>query len=216
MVSTIKLGKIIDELISRKLEDANQLQVFRVTNVREETYSCDIKMLAFKTQYNNVPVMGFGLGNAKGLLCLPKVNDFVLVAFIFNKPFVIGSFFDIFTTIKDNVPEIKEGEVLIIAKENGSSVYINSDDEIIIKKKGDNKPKIKINSSDDIQVWNKDVDATAKIEVKSDGTILVSGSTIQVTSGTKKFLREGDNITVGTETGAVVLNSAGGKMVGGD
>jgi len=128
---------------SVKENQSGKLDVYVVTSIDKEDpatglisdYKCSVKNLISKVQYDDVPIIGMGLGNFKGILKYPNVDDFVLVGFYDSSPnpFVLGTLFDRFTQSPDSVPQIKLNEVLISNKTFGSAVYMTDDNRILLK-----------------------------------------------------------------------------------
>ena len=210
MASLLKeLNRVIDD----KLKSVkNPIDIYEVTGINTSTYKVNIKSLTDTLQFDDVSVGSFGLGNLKGFLLMPEVGDLVAVAFIREQPFIISSFFDQFTQNHDNVPGIEPGELLITPKQAGAIIFISKNGQITISR-GSSKSTIKIKENDDIEINHS---SGSKITLDTAGNVNISGTIVQITTGTNKFIREGDNVTVGAETGALTLNSAGAKMRGGD
>lgn len=200
------LKKVIREMIQEEVKKVAKrgIQIFKVTEVNKEEYTVNIRHLHFKKlSFNNVQMAGTGLGNAKGVMTLPNVEDFVIVSFYDEgtTPIILGTVFDKFSQNPDNIPGIELNEIFITNKENGAIIYINKDSEIII---------------------SKDTDGSSKVVVKKDGTIKILGSTVTVdgssilmNGGSKAVARVGDTISVtipggssaGTYSGTITSGS---------
>lgn len=218
--------KVLKKIITSEINKKQGIAVYQVTGIAEELidgggrilqYKVNIKHPNLKLQYDNVPIVGLGLGHFKGLYKFPNAGDFVLVAFLAETtPIIIGTLHDIFSEIVDEIPLIKLKELFLTNQERGAIFYMNEDNEIIVTTGNSNTetfPKIKFKKDKNIEITT---DGTSKVTIKPTGEILIDGDTIQITSGTNKFIREGDNVTVGAETGSLVLNSSGGKLQGGN
>jgi hypothetical protein len=134
--------KEIKDLASEKAGEKRSLQIYYVTSIDFEDkngfitdYKCTVKSMVTKVQFDNVPILGIGLGNYKGIMKYPEVNDMVLCAFLDNSPtpVVLGTLFDYFTQSPDKIPLIKRNEYLMTNKQFGSIIYMTQDNKIIIK-----------------------------------------------------------------------------------
>lgn len=173
------LRKVINELIDDRIANIKSLDLFVVKAVNEETFTCDIERLNITGSYTNVFISSIGLGNVKGLMMLPSINDIVIAGFIQDseQPVILGTLFDTFTNTPDNIPQIKQDEMLLIPKPNGSYIFIRDDNSIILKTE---TSKAKFNS-DGFKIFNKD---NYGIECDSEGEVTIrdSSGTITTTS----------------------------------
>ena len=103
------------------------------SNDKADKYMINIKHPNSSLAYNDVPILGLGLGNLKGIITLPKKGDFVVVGWLGSEPVVLGTIFDYFTQSPDTIPKIKIDELLITNKEQGPTIFIDADNNIIMK-----------------------------------------------------------------------------------
>lgn len=135
--------KVIKELAGQEASKRRNIDLYTVTAIDAEDtttglisdYKCSIKHTMTKIQYFDVPIIGLGLGNFKGILKYPNVGDMVLIAFFDDTPdpFVLGTVFDFFTQLPDNVPQIKRDEILMVNQEFGSAFYMTNDNRMLLK-----------------------------------------------------------------------------------
>ncbi len=94
----------------------------------------NIKGVNNENAYNNVQIVGLGLGNNRGIYIPIQTNEFVLVGWISKAtPIILGSVNDYITESIDSIPKIKQDEMVISSKEAGSTIFIKNDGTIIIK-----------------------------------------------------------------------------------
>lgn len=94
----------------------------------------NIKGVNNENTYNNVQIVGLGLGNNRGIYIPIQTNEFVLVGWISKAtPIILGSVNDYITESIDSIPKIKQDEMVISSKEAGSTIFIKNDGTIIIK-----------------------------------------------------------------------------------
>lgn len=146
-------------------------------------YQCQIKHLNFKYTLDNVPIAGVGLGNNKGILKYPSIGDFVLVAFQDKNPFIIGTIPDYFSQKPDNIPLIREDELIIVPKEKGSIVLFQQNNDLIIRIADENGDvsrgsRVKLSHDGSLKLFNKD---NYGIEVDASGNMTLRGVTINST-----------------------------------
>lgn len=178
--------KELRELIKQEIFKLQRIQVLVVTGVNTSTYTVQVKSPTKKIQYDRVPVLGIGLGNQKGLMKLPSVGDWVLVAWIGNdalRPVVIGNLFDQFTQSQDIIPAIQEDQLVIVAKDAGCFINLNPDNSIIIRSVDSsgnpaNGARVKLNPDGSFKLFNK---ANYGIECDSAGNITIRGVAINHT-----------------------------------
>jgi len=126
--------EVLKELIKEEIKSTKSLDKYVVTGVNVTTGNVNIKRLNFNLQYDNVQCAGLGMGNLKGQIMLPKINDIVLVGFVDNTtPIVLGNLYDDFTSSPDNVLPIKQGEYIVSAKENGTYMHLKDDNSITFR-----------------------------------------------------------------------------------
>lgn len=147
------LKEVIEQIVERKLSQIKSLNLYTVTGVNNNL-TVNIKELNLSKSYDNVEVLGQGLGNSKGMISLPSVGDIVVVGFISNSefPLILGSVFDSFTSTPDNKPAINDDEVFINGKTNGSFIYI--DDEGNIRMRTVSNTELKIENNGDLLYYN--------------------------------------------------------------
>jgi len=181
------------ELIDKEISKLRAITIWKVTDIQPATYSCNIRDLNWKQiEYKNVPMMGFGLGNFKGLIKLPEVDDLVVVMFLGGSdpvPIIIGSVFDVFTANPDNIPIIAQNEVLLANKSLGSIIFISSSNEITLKVSDatgniDGGARIKLSPDGSFKVFTKD---NYGIEVDASGNMELRGVTINHTQNPGTF-----------------------------
>ena len=155
------------------------LQIFKVTDVPYKTSGkitqakLNIKHPNSGLQYDDVPMMGTGLGHLKGVYMYPSVDDFVIVGFLGDQPIVLGSVNDFFTQTPDSVPQIEENEVIVVGKEKGQYIYLNNSGDILIKTV--NGAKIKITEDNTFKIFNAD---DYGIECDASGDVTVYSNTV--------------------------------------
>lgn len=167
------------------------LSIWQVTDIksREEDgyipeYKCQIKHLNFKYTRDGVPMLGIGLGHMKGIIKYPNVGDFVIVAFIEDQPYILGTVFDYFAEPVDSVPLIKLNELMVVNQEKGSILLMRDNNDFIIqtcdKTTGnyDDGCKIKFKGDGSFKVFNK---ANYGIECDNAGNVTIRGVTIKHT-----------------------------------
>lgn len=126
---------MIEEIMKKSYK---QLVIYEVTDVSSLEnnkiieYKVNIKHPNMPTQYNDVPILGIGLGNLKGLYMIPQKGDFVLVGWIGDQPIVLGSVNDYFTQSPDNIPQIRINECILIGKEKGQYIFMKNNGDIWI------------------------------------------------------------------------------------
>lgn len=116
-------------------------------------FTCDIKQMDGIQTFARVPIVSQGLGNGKGLMITPSKDDVVVVIFYgqTNSPLIIGSIFNSFmsggrykqgedgtpileeTGRDDDILDVGENEWVLLNKLNGAYIYVNSNNEILIK-----------------------------------------------------------------------------------
>jgi len=183
--------KVIKDLIKQEMAGLKRLGVYTVTGIESENvntglisnYKASIKHINYTLQYDNVPMVGMGLGNLKGVLKYPNVGDLVLVGFLDDQssPIILGTLFDSFTQSKDTAPQIRLNELFLNNQEAGAYVYLNKDNEIIITTGNSSTttfPKLKMYKDGSFKLFNKD---GYGIEVSSSGAMTLRGVTINHT-----------------------------------
>ena len=166
------------------------VSVWKVTDIQSKTadgyyteYKCQIKELNFKYTLDNVPIAGIGLGNNKGIYKYPAIGDFVVVAFNDAQPIILGTIPDYFTQKPDNTPLIKDNEMIIIPKENGSLILFQQNNDLIIRTADvsgnlSNGCKIKLKGDGSFKIYNK---GNYGIDVDASGNMMLRGVTIDHT-----------------------------------
>lgn len=125
------MGKEIQNMIKEEMNKNQLFDIYIVSDVDETTFTVSIVHPTITTlQYENVPLLGTAFGNFKGLMCLPEVNDHVLVLFMGERaPVIIGSMYSQY----DTKPAIKKEEMLLCPKTKGSYIFFDKNDNIKIK-----------------------------------------------------------------------------------
>jgi len=135
--------KKIRGIADQSAKGKGNVDIFIITAIDKEDpqtglisdYKCSIKSLTTKIQYDDVPLTGMGLGNFKGILMYPNVDDMVFVLFYDTTPtpIIIGTLFDFFTQSPDSIPQIKRDELILINREFGAAIYMTDDNRILLK-----------------------------------------------------------------------------------
>lgn len=179
--------QVIKQIIKDEIDKKKITDVYVVTDVNPDTYTVNIVNAVESTlQYSNVKVLGIALGNYKGFMRLPEVNDYVLALFIDQfTPVVIGTLF----SEHDVIPAIGEDSTLICGNTQGCYIFFDSNDNI------------KINSNG----------ATITI---NNGTINIQGTAINLNGSSVAIARVGDTVEVtgvmaggATATGTITSGS---------
>jgi len=116
------------------LSKTSSIDIYQITSVNVEDQTYTIKQLNYNKSFDDVPMMGVGLGHGKGQLILLEENDLVLVAFLAGSltPYILGSIFNTFMVEPDTKIPISTGDYFIAAKTNGSYIRMKSDKSIDI------------------------------------------------------------------------------------
>ncbi|MDD4781246.1 MAG: hypothetical protein PHT02_11700 [Tissierellia bacterium] len=177
MKQLLNLKDIIKKIIKEQINKVKVIELFVVTGVNEESQTLQIKQMNVNLQYDNVIFMGVGLGNAKGQILLPNINDIVLGVFLSgsNQPIVIGQLYDTFSQKPDNKNTIKKDEYLLMPKMNGSYFYINENGDIIFQNNNGKYLKLLIgaNGIQSSKYYSSDNTEGATQNVTIDGTTLI-------------------------------------------
>lgn len=191
MASMDNWVKELRALINEQVAKLQTVQLYVVTGLnlgdnQQYNYTVNIKHPSRINAYDKVPIVGLGLGNVKGVMKLPAVGDWVLVAFIGGetlRPFVIGTLFDSFTQSPDNIPVITDDQLLLVSKEAGSFISINKDNSIVIRSvdangSPDNGARFRLNPDGSFKIFNK---GNFGIEVDASGNMTLRGVAINST-----------------------------------
>lgn len=178
--------KTMRELIQEELSKYNSIQPYVVTDVNEENYSVNVRHPVRTAEYSEVPVLGLGLGHLKGVMKLPKENDWVLVAFLANspeRPVVLGTLFDVFSQSPDTIPSVANDQLVLVSKEAGSFISLNPDNSILLNSVSSNGnpalgAKIKLYPDGSFKVFNRD---GYGIECDASGNVTIRGVNITMT-----------------------------------
>lgn len=184
--------RLMKDLVEKGIRSSIQnLAVWIVTDVYQKKedngyisqYTCQIKHLDFKYTLDNVPMVGIGLGNMKGILKYPNVGDMVLVGFMDKQPIILGTVYDYFSQKPDGIPLIKLNELIIVQKEKGSIILMKENNDVLIRACDingviDNGAKIRINADGSFKLFNK---TNHGIEVDINGNMIIRGVTINAT-----------------------------------
>lgn len=174
-VSELNLGVSIWVVTDIPVPDGNNGYI--------KDYKCQIKHTDFTYTIDDVPMAGLGLGNNKGIIKYPAVGDFVLVAFVSSdRPYILGTLYDIFTQAPDNIPQIKLNELALVQKENGSIILMKDNNDIVLRSADStgafNGAKLRLNSDGSFKLFNKD---NYGIECDASGNIKLRGVTVDAT-----------------------------------
>lgn len=201
------LKKVLNEIIDDKLESMKGLDFYVVTGVNDDL-TCNIKKLNVNQQYDNVKIVGTGLGNLKGQIKLPDVNDIVIVSFIQNseQPVILGSVFDTLTNTPDTKLTISSSEYFVNNKANGSFLLI--DDENTITLRTPNGAKLRLKDDGEFKLFDGNdygvqSDGSGNITIYGDLTIQGGVSDLKYdddngSSITTKSVYSGNSKTNGT------------------
>ena len=178
MLNELKsIKELVQALVSDEILKIKGIDIYQVTGINNDL-TCNIKQLNSNLSYDNVESVGLGLGHGKGQIKLPDTNDIILVGFIANSeiPIILGSMFNNYMAYPDTKIDVKADEYFINNKLNGAYIYINEDNDIILKTP--NGAKIKINEDGSFKLFNKD---NYGIEVDSSGNMTLRGVAINHT-----------------------------------
>ncbi len=176
-------AKTIQAMIQKEIQKSKSLQIYKVTDANTKDYTVNIRHLnLINIQYNNVPIVGLGMGNYKGTFALPAPDDLVFVAFYGDasqQPVVIGSVVDSYTQNPDGVPMAAQGELLLINSTFGSIVYLTETNDIILKASNagniNGGARLRLNHDGGFVLSNKD---GYGIKVDAAGNMTISGVTV--------------------------------------
>lgn len=213
--------KELKGMSDKNLEKKRNMDIYVVTAIDYQDpktglisdYKCSIKSLTTKKQYDNVPMLGMGLGHYKGILKYPNVDDMVLVGFFdyTPTPVVLGTLFDYFTQSRDTVPPIKLNELLFTNKTFGSVLYFLDDNSIVLKASdpvdGDFKDDLLLKRAE-IKLYPGTGITPGSISINTDGAITEAvGLALTQTIGGAWTVVVGGIATL-TTTGAVNIEQA--------
>jgi hypothetical protein len=185
------LLKTLRALVDKQVGGQSLLEIYVVTGVqslsndRITQYVADIKHISFTQQFDNVPILGVGLGNLKGIIRVPDVGDLVVVGFMDerrNVPIILGSVTDVFTQSPDTPPAIKIGEMIIVARALGSFIFFKENNDLIIRTADssgnlDNGCKVRLGADGSFRIYNK---TGHGIEVDTSGNMLLRSATVPI------------------------------------
>ena len=165
-------------MIINQVSDLRGIDLFVVTGMGEVDLTVNIKRITQTESFDNVEIMGVGLGNGKGQIKMPNINDVVLVAFLPNSvtPVVLGTLFDTYSSVKDTKLDVRTNEYFVNNKANGG--YIHIDDNNNIKLISYNGAKVRLNNDGSFKLFNKD---NYGIECDDSGNITIRGVAINHT-----------------------------------
>jgi hypothetical protein len=142
-----------------------------------------IKDIKKGTIYSDVFIIGNGLGNLRGIYNSINVGDFVIVGWLGKtKPVILGTINDYVSQIQDNIPQIKEDEMILVSKEKGSYIILKSNGDIVLNTITGSK--IRLSNTGHFKVFNKD---NYGIECDVDGNLVLRGVTINSTNTAGDF-----------------------------
>jgi len=163
-----KIISITEKYLSRIIFVA---QVTSLSKAKNNEYIIKIRRLSDGVEMDNVRIVGLGIGNARGIVKYPQIDDLGIVVSLFGERFWLGNISDIYSKQWDQFPDLKEG-LLIQSQEAGSYIIFTNNDNIEIKHKDGMKIIFK-NSY--IRIINKD---KYGIEVTSDGKVNIYGTEV--------------------------------------
>jgi len=173
----INMKTFIKSMIEEQIDSQRHIDLYKVTTVNPDL-TVNITRLNMNTSFDNVEMLGLGLGNGKGQVNLPDENDLVLVAFIANShtPIVLGTLFDVFTPEKDNKLDVLKDEYFVNNKIDGGFIWITNKNDIILKTP--NGAKIKLKEDGSFKLFSK---TNHGIEVDASGDVTIRGTTVNYT-----------------------------------
>lgn len=144
--------------------------IAQVTSIErfKENYVLKVVRLNDGSVISGVKVVSVGIGNLKGVIKFPEVNDLGIVLNIFGEFFWLGNIFDFYSVKNDVVPDLGKGMVLQ-ATEGGSFIFLKENNEILLKSKSGFKI---IFLNDRVRIMNKD---RYGVEITSDGKVNIYG-----------------------------------------
>jgi type VI secretion system secreted protein VgrG len=154
-------------------------------------------------------------GKNRGLLCIPEINDQVMVGFRYNdpdRPFVLGSMY----TGKTGEGGKDKNETKSYTTKSGSTIKFEKDKISIIdaKKKSkilfDGEGKMKIESQDEIKLEC----GQSTITMKKDGTIEIKGKEITIDASSKATIKAMSGIDIKASGGDVKIEGINAEMSG--
>lgn len=173
------------DLIREEIGKRQYAQLAVVTGVNAETYTVQVKSSVRAIQYDNVPLLGLGLGNQRGVATLPKVDDWVMLIFLGGNnttPFVAGTVYDSFSQTPDNLPPLEEGALLVTVQEGGTFVYLAPNGDYIVRTKGSNGytngSRFRLNTDGSFKIQNG---GGYGLECDSAGNVTIRGVTVNAT-----------------------------------
>jgi len=91
--------------------------------------------------FENIKIIGIGLGNYKGIYTPIQNGELVLVGWLSkDTPIILGSVNDYLSDVQDNIPPIKKNEMILSPRKDGDGPVIYfKDDRSILLKAGDCK-----------------------------------------------------------------------------
>lgn len=171
--------KIIENMIEQHTSFLNFTDIFLVTGVNLDSQTFSIKRMNVDESFDDVEIVGLGLGNGRCQMRLPSVNDIVLVTFIANSktPIILGTLYDNVSNEKDQKIQLKDGEYYVNSQVNGSFLFFKQDNEIILRTP--NGGKIKLKEDGSFKLFDKN---NYGIESNGSGGITIRGSSINHTT----------------------------------
>jgi len=183
-------GKVLQTMMQNELYAIRNIEIMVVDSLPAEDKvtglisKClvNIRHPIMKVRYENVPVVGTGLGNLKGVIAHPEVGDLVLVGWLdtTSTPIVFGSIMDNFSQKPDSAPLIKRQELFLTNKQAGGIIYMMQDNSIVARAADAagnlaNGARLMIKPDGSFKLFNKD---NFGIEVDSGGNMTLRGVTI--------------------------------------
>lgn len=180
------LVKVLKNLIQSEMRLLKPIEIYKVTGVDEVNFTVNVRHLNWKSiEYTNVRIASVGLGDQKGMMKLPGVDDLVVIAFLggtSSQPIVLGTLFDSYTQSPDGIPQIKENEFYVTNKGLGSFMLIKEDNSIdfrVADADGNlTGAKLRLSPDGSFKLFNKD---NYGIECDASGNIKLRGVTVDAT-----------------------------------
>ena len=177
---TSQIRRAINELENK----ISGIDLYVIVDVDETNQKYRIKQLNYDKIYEDVEIIGTALGNGKGHIALLNKDDVVLAGLLIGsqRPFILGSVFNIYMDEKDTKIPIKQNEQIIVNQTNGAYVYLKQDNGITLK---NNNGTIKLKSNGEIELKNSNgtftLESTGAVTINNAFTLPTSdGSNGQV------------------------------------
>ncbi|CAN5609592.1 phage baseplate assembly protein V [soil metagenome] len=200
-----------------------QLAVVKDNDDQDKMGRVQVQMLwqtkdSEKTDWISVmtPEAGDGqLGKNRGLLCIPEINDKVMIGFRYNdpdRPFVLGSVF----TGKTGQGGGKENKIKSFTTQTGSIIKFEDKKISIIDASKENKilfdgvGKIEIIGKDEITLTC----GQSSISMKKDGTITIKGKEVTIDATSKSTVKSGQASFTAETSGDIKMAGTNAEVSG--